>query len=98
LFLGLDDSTLSFDIVVQPALMRESSVSYEQYFVVGAESAEDALDFVFENMTRASIESTEKNHYRSENSFIGFDEENKQEYYRDDTRGLTPCSIGERGW
>ena len=62
--------------------MKEYAVSYEQYFVVEAESAQEAVDFVWRNITKATIENTERTHYQTETSFIGFDEENNQEYYR----------------
>jgi hypothetical protein len=68
-------------------MMKEYAVSYEQYFTVEAESAEEALNFVYENMTRATIENDDKPNYATESYFIGFDSENNKEYYRDDILG-----------
>jgi uncharacterized protein YdhG (YjbR/CyaY superfamily) len=68
-------------------MMKEYAVSYEQYFTVEAESAEEAVNFVYENIKKATIESTEKISYPTESYFIGFDPENEKEYYRDDILG-----------
>jgi len=63
--------------------MKEYTVIYEQYFIVEAESADDAVDFVWGNIDKATLTSDEKPHYRSSAHFICFDDEGK-EYNRDD--------------
>ena len=67
--------------------MKEYAVSYEQYFTVEAESAEEAMRFVHENIVKATIKSTERSSYPTDSYFIGFDPENGKEYYRDDILG-----------
>lgn len=87
LVIGPTDSTQIYAVFVYSHILKEYAVSYEQYFTVEAESAQEAVDFVYENITRATIENTEKLSYPTESSFIGFDAETGNEYYRDDILG-----------
>lgn len=65
-------------------MAKEYRVSYEQYIVVEAESAEQAVDFVYDNLVKPTINNQDRTYYLTESIFIGFDDESGDEYMRDD--------------
>jgi len=65
-------------------MSKEYRVSYEQYIVVEADSAQEAVDFVHDNLVKPTINSQDKGYYLTESISIGFDDESGDEYMRDD--------------
>lgn len=65
-------------------MSKEYRVSYEQFFAVEAESAQEAVDFVYNNLVKPIINSNENKYHLLESAFISFDEEDGSEYLRDD--------------